>query len=178
MPEDPFISRGDLGNYLRRDLSTDAAALIAIDAASQMVRSATEQVLTAVADDEITVDGEGRDVILLPELPVTEVSSFVYDEDEIAEDDYWVDLARGAIYSRNGNWLRGRGLYTIIYSHGFEEVPTDLRILALTLAARIYDQQLVKQESVGGYQAIYGAEESLGFSRREKDIIAKYKRPS
>ncbi len=58
----------------------------------------------------------------------------------------------------------------------FPVFPGTLRMLALQAAARIYDQGLVKQESTGGYQAIYSASDTLGFTRNEMNLLAKYRR--
>lgn len=168
----PFISRVDLGDYLGRDLTDDARALQAIDSACDMIRSATGQRIDRVENETILLDGNGTDTILLPELPVVSVSSVL-----VADQPYtwWVLTSEGVLRTKNGRWwLPGRGIVAVTYTHGYDEVPADLRMLALTLAARIYEQQLVKQESVGGYTATYSAEESLGFSKRERDIIAKY----
>lgn len=184
---DPFISTTDLADYLGGTLD-EARALIAVDSACQLLRDAADQTFDLVVDDEVRLDSSGGDTLLLPELPIVEVTSVLDpDGDELVEDDDWVlDREMGAIRTASlwRSFRAGRQAYTVTYTHGFTATPesgldapawpSGLRILALTVAARVYDQQLARQESVGGAQLIYSAPESLGLSAREKDVLKKY----
>lgn len=172
---DSFITNEDLGAYLGRDLSEDAMAATAADAACAIVRGAAEQRFDIVDDEEVLVDGSGTDTLLLPELPVVDVTAVLEGDTELDPATYIVDRARGAVVHKTGAWRPGRGNFTVTYSHGFEEVPADVIIVALTVAARIYEQGIVKQESVGGYSATFASDDPVGLTRRERDIIAKYR---
>lgn len=173
---DPFLSAADLTAYRKGPVEDDLAA-IALDSACQIVRDHVSQAVDAVVDDTVVLDSEGTDTLLLPELPVTAVTSVAGPLAAPLNEgtDYFVDLEAGALRTRRGlHFLPGRALYTVVYSHGWTTVPSSVRVVALNLAARIYDQQLVRQESVGGYQAVYAAEEAITLTRGERAILAKH----
>jgi hypothetical protein len=181
----PFISSTDLSDYLERTLDSEKA-VIAVDSACQSLRNTINQSLDFKQNDVVALDSEGTETILLPELPVIGVTSVVGPGELtlVEGTDFVVDKKLGAIRTkqRGYRFLRGRQLYTVTYSHGFTDDltgkpagtqlwPSSLRILALTLATRIYDQTIVRQESVGGSQTIYSAPESLGLSDRERNLL-------
>ncbi len=198
---EPFITTADLGGYLRQDLTGDLMAELAVGSACETLRDLLEQKMEGVVDDVVVIDGPGTDVLLLPELPAHDVVSVelltlpVGTSSTVPEDAYHFDAYTGELKMRHGlRWMRGRALYRVTYSHGWNTMnasgsgggsgtdisdlpplPRSLWILALTMAARIYDQGLVSQESVGGYQVIYSAESSLSLTRGEKNIVAKYR---
>lgn len=194
---EPFITTADLGAYLRRDVTGDLMAELAVGSACETLRDMIGQDLDGKVDDVVTLDGSGTDALLLPQLPVAEVAAVYL---LTAGDPILVPAANyylgddGVLYMRRGlRWLPGRGLYQVIYSHGWNTqaesggsgsglnvsdlpaLPRTLRILATTWAARIYDQGLVSQESVGGYQVIYSAESSLSLTKGELALVAKYR---
>lgn len=183
----PFISTTDLGNYLGHAIEPDKGA-IAVDSACDMCRRLADQFLYYIEDDVVELDSEGTDVLLLPEMPVYEVSS-VIGPGEIAlvvGTDYEFDKESGAITTvrRDYKFLKGRKIYTAIYTHGYtddatgkhadvELWPSALRMLALHLASRIYTQQLVKAETIGGYSATYSTDESIVLTDRERSLLEK-----
>jgi hypothetical protein len=177
---DPFIDEEDLSTYLGRDVTAEDLAWSAAVAACNMIRNAADQSFALVEDEEVLIDGSGTDTILLPELPVSDVTE-VYDaDDELLDpdEDYLVDKKRGALVrrSRTGVWTEGRGNYVVTYSHGYSAVPEDLRVLAMTVAARLYDQGLAKQESTGGHSITFASDDPVGLTRREKEsVVAKYR---
>jgi hypothetical protein len=187
----PFVTTEQLAAYFHGsygDLTGDLLAELAIGSACDTLRSMCGQVFDAVADDVVTIPSAGTEALLLPELPAVGVSSVKLDGVEVSADAYYVDLHDGILYRTDGRrWTRGQGAYEVTYSHGytspaesgsgedvFSDVPLDLVGLALTMAARIYDQGLVSQESTGGYQVIYSAPEALGLSKREMDVVKKH----
>lgn len=197
-----WITTDDLGAYLRREIDpyNDILAQAAIDGACDRIRSETGQQIDGVVDDVVTLDGTGQDTLILPELPVVDVTSVqLWQPDgcpplDIDSDDWFARLGRRGQIVRRGSWsaygiwLRGRGLYLVTYSHGYDTpgaglgsgvvfpaLPGDLKTLAITLAARMYDQGLVSQETVGtAYQVIYSAASSLALTAGEMAIINKY----
>ena len=182
----PFISRQDLSDYLGKDVTADAGAVIAVDSACQFVRTLTEQELDEVTSDTITVDGTGTDAIVLPELPVSTVGTVgLLDNDggttlvtDYAVTDNGVLLRnRGSAtddFPATFNWPVGRQNIQITYSHG-GTVPEDLRMVALSLASRMLVQGVASRETVGDSQIEY-ATVGTDMTNGEKAIIAKYKR--
>lgn len=154
MPE-PFISRDDLADHLHLpagQLEDDEAALQAVDAACDWVRDLTGQTLNYATDDVILMDGSGTDALLLPEVPVEEVSAVtvadwadvegyqttLHDDGVLIAE--W--LPEGATQSYPMVWPRGRNNVEITYTHGYsdENFPRSLRMVALRIAARFYTQ--------------------------------------
>lgn len=148
----PFISLLDLGDYLDADLTEDEVGVIAIDSACEMIRSYIDQRIDYEEQDEIRLDGTGRPSLLLPQRPVRAVHG-VTEEDEgpdLAEDEDWyldrvadriIRLPEGAV------WPLGQGNIVVNYDHGYEadpvdedfiRVPSDIRLVALQIASRIY----------------------------------------
>lgn len=177
---DPIISRHDLGQHLGRGdtLDTDEAALAAVDAASEVCRTTAEQVFNRVTEDVIVFDGPGTDVILLPEGPVEEVTSVQDpDSEELVEDDDWVLTRIGTLIRVGGVWTKGRQNFQVTYTHGYadEDLPRDVRMVALTLAARLYMQGPAVFETLGNRQVRY-AGPPMDLSATEKAILRKHKR--
>lgn len=138
-----YIDATDLGIYLQRDFSDDPLADFACEAAVDIIRTYTNQLLDAEEADEIKVDGTGTDALLLPEHPVVAVVSVSIGDDDplVEDDDYVVHPYTGIVFRLNGfSWPRGRQNISVTYTHGYEEdeVPQTIRLVALQVAARIY----------------------------------------
>lgn len=183
----PFISQADLETYLGRDTDPDKAK-IALDTACDVIRKVAEQNLDYIEDDEAVLDNvEGRDSLLLPESPVYEVSSLAGPTGTMtAGVDYIFDKEMGALKTKRAgrNFLKGRQLYTATYTHGYasdtagkhadtQVWPSSLRMVALQLASRIYDQGIVSSESVGGVSFSYAAPEAIMLTALERDLVEK-----
>lgn len=195
----PFISSTDLENYLGYTVDPDKA-LIALDASCDNIRKTVEQDLDFVADDEVTLDGTGQDYLLLPEMPIYSVSSVIqhhpFSSDiALAEGTDWVlDKEDGTLKSAflsvytspRSQFTLGRQNYTVTYSHGYvtdssvpglpadvQEWPSSLRLVALQLATRIYEQGIVASETVGSVSASYSVVEGILVSAGERDILEK-----
>jgi hypothetical protein len=184
---DPFINIDDLYAYLRLPAlgvnETDDLSTIALDSACYTIRGFLHQTINLVTDDTIAIDADGSARIMLPEAPVVSVSSVgtlsTYTDFTVTAYDttqYLVDYDKGAIEFRGAYFPNRVGAVQVTYTHGWEVIPTDIRIVALTLAARIYDQGLAKAETIGNTRLVYSHDESLGLSPREKDMLVKYRR--
>lgn len=195
---EPFISRDDLGDFLGSNLATSDKALIAVDSACDIVRTLTGQTFNEVLDETVEMDGTGTDALLLPELPVTEVS-LVYENDELLVEDVDYKLNGDSLLLRlptlvesgwstqsiRAVWPVGRNNLEVTYSHGYTDdlLPRDIRMVALSIAARTYQQSAgasgsVVSETIGQYSVRYSDSSStsssdLNFS--EKTILRKYR---
>lgn len=157
---DPFISRQDLTDYMGVDVTSDDGAIIAIDAACQIVRDVCGQTLDEVVDDEQVFDGTGTDCLVLPEVPVTEVSTVSIDDGtDLTEVTDWVLGRQGRLLRTSANgaafWPLGRQNVIVTYSHGWSEVPESVRMVALAVANRIVVQGPAMNESIGGDSVAY-----------------------
>lgn len=180
-PLDPFIDRQDLSDYLGRTVTADAGALIAVDAACEICRTVSEQSFNKVTNQTIVVDGTGTDALLLPQRPVSTVTSVLVGADTVT--DYMVsdngllvrrftDASQAALTALV--WPKGRLNITIRYTHGYDDVPTDVRMVALAIAARLVVQGGAMQEAEGEASVTY-AVASTDLTAGERAILRKYK---
>ncbi len=173
----PFISAQDLSDYLTRDVTSDPRTVIAVDAACEIVRGYLMQQVNLVLGDVVQVDGTGTYSLVLPELPVIEVSDVtVYDtngenaETLVVNDDYVLGNA-GVLWRMGKRWRPGKRNVWVTYSHGWDiaeetyaygytdptpTVPTDIRMVALQVATRAFlsgatGAGLMRSETIGKY---------------------------
>lgn len=191
---DPFISRTDLGNKLELDLSADDHALACVDAACDICRTISEQTFNKGTADEIVLDGSGTEVQLLPEFPVGTVTAVSEDGTALTAADYRLDPQTGSLirvpaetgYISSNTmlrptvvWNRGRRNINVTYDHGWElnDIPRDVRMVALNIAAKLYVQKSSTMfESLGAYSVRYAEEGPTGASENELRILRRYKR--
>jgi hypothetical protein len=172
-----FITTAELGSYLRRDVSEDELATIATDAACAVVRRHTGQELSG-SDGTVSYVLRGTaSSLLLPELPVVVVDEVRID-DEVTLD--WRVEENGIVSLTDLPSSSAERIVEVDYSHGYEAVPDDLRLVALTVAARIYEQGTARQESTGSSSITFSVAASTDLSSGEKAIVEKYRviRPS
>lgn len=186
---DPFIDETDLSEYIGRDVTSDPGALIAIDAACDFCRDISEQVFNEVTDDTITLNGTGTDALLLPQIPVTAVSDVaVLDADgdfaAAAVGDF-AFTSDGVLYATDtlgtstfgSIWPIGRQNIQVTYDHGYADadLPRSVRMVALTIANRLFIQGPHRSESFGDVNVTYSAE-ATAVMPTEKLLLTKYKR--
>ena len=187
----PFISTQDLSDYIGRD-ATDAGGTIVIDAACNMVRTLAEQSFDE-ATDTITVDGTGTDAIVLPEQPATNVGTVnlisssggttAVTDYALKDNGVLVRMPGSAIYTSDDYywpascWPNGRQNVEVTYTHGYgtADFPTDVRMVALSIASRLFLQGPASFEQLGDSQIRYGTN-STDITAGERAIIHKYRR--
>jgi hypothetical protein len=175
---DPFISQQDLTDYLGRDVTSDDGAIIALDAACDMVRTFAEQQFNA-ATETYTGDGTGTDAFLLPRLPVTAAGTVTVDGTAVT--DYILNdngiLFRGtAGCDPRPVWPSGRQNVTVTYEHGYAtaDLPRDVRVVALSIASRLLVQGVAVEETVGQTRIKY-AGAATDLTNGERAILRKYR---
>lgn len=161
-----FATVAELADYLQTTIAAGTqttAAQMALDAATQAIKSYTRQDIEAVGDDTYTVvyarpSGSTwpyTSTLFLPQLPVNDVS-----EVEIAGTalgaDYWVWEANGILHRTDGSYFdTGASPVTVnvTYSHGYSPIPADVKQVCLQMAATQYQ-----------YSTAAGTEEGVGYS--------------
>lgn len=138
-----FATPADLAAYLQRDAFTGSdltSAQLALDIASAVVRERTGQDFT-VGTDTITLDTYGDEDVLLPQLPVTDVALVTTrNRGETAT----TARAVNTDYEVRGGRLRWVGIgawpyeVTVTYTHGYAEIPDDVKGATLAVAAEIH----------------------------------------
>lgn len=171
---DPFITAADLGEYLERDLDADPVATIATAAACAICRTMSDQTFTQVTADVAAFDGTGTDSIVLPEYPVTAVPAVSVDESVVTD---YVVSPSGVLIRPRSWWPAGRQNITVTYDHGYADAdfPDDVKMVALVVAARLFDRVDAKQESLGAYSVTYQSA-ATDLTVGEKAILRKHKR--
>jgi hypothetical protein len=186
----PFISRGDLGDYMAQDLAASDVAGIAIDAACETIRSFTRRQLNYVADDEIALNGTGHDTLLLPEWPVIGTPAVLLDDVEVT--DFAVQGSR-LVRTDWGCWDRGVANVAVTYSHGYvpneadvvavtgpTRFPSDLRGVALAIAAGLMSVSETRfhtvspRDTVGGSDPVEGPAPAM-LTEEHRSILSSYR---
>lgn len=164
-----FATSADVATYLRRgfDAEGTAAADLALDIATQMIKSYTEQQITQ-ATETYTFLATSRNVLLLPELPVTAVASVVYDGATLVVEEDYTWTRYGLVTKVAGDW--SSGTVAVTYTHGYATVPDDIRGVCIEVAKRAI-------ENPAGLQRddLNTASQWLGFTRENRLILDRYR---
>jgi hypothetical protein len=146
----------DLEAYLGRTFDDPTTPELAIDIASDIVRSYCGHSITRILNDNIFLDGNGTKTILLPAAPVNGIDLLEIDGELLTNDKYkyskkgWVKRTDGGIFPNNPNIIE------VIYNHGYEVIPDAILGVVLSLSARITDGSSgIKQETIGSYSVTY-----------------------
>lgn len=175
---DPFITSQDLSDYLGRDVTTDDGAVMALDAACDMCRTFAEQDFNR-GTATITLDGTGTDALLLHEQPVNSAGTVVVNGGTVTD---YVLTANGMLLRGSAGvdprpvWPSGRQNVVITYDHGYDvtDVPRDVRMVALSVAARLVVQGVAVEESVGQVRIKY-AGAAMDLSKSEEMVLRRYR---
>lgn len=153
----------ELRNFLDDQEIPDAQGNLMLDAASGLARSYTGQVFDAVADDVVLLDGSGTGVLLLPQVPVTDVAALVEDPRGAARaliegtDFEW--SADGILRSLGAPFALRFRWYEATNSHGYAAIPDGLKAIVLRVAARgVTNPEALRQETIGRYAWTAGGE--------------------
>lgn len=179
-----FATPQDLATFLHTPVDT-AAAQLALDLASGTIRAATGQKFDRVLGDSVTLDGGGTSSILLPQQPVTAVTSVSITDWGFFNYSYQVPALSWRLFAGRirwvgaGGWSSGVGgwsrLVTVVYDHGYTVVPDDVRQVCLTLAADTFtNPENLDQERVDDYQYRRTGRQQAG--RQLDDLAALVRR--
>lgn len=138
--------------FLQREISDPdevVSATRAIEEASGAIREYCHQYIEYVEDEEIKLDGSGRERLFLPQQPVVDVSSVVEDGETLADGDDYELGANGVLYRVGGVWAAGRRNVVIIYSHGYDDLPDTVVAVCARAASRGFQAGLKSQSNAG-----------------------------
>lgn len=195
----PLATQADLESALQRTLDSTQAEL-ALRRASARVRKYCRQTLTFVADDTVTLPGNGR-VLWLPQRPAVVDGTHpltVVELFGISSVEYMAlegrDFTRIGIELTRGEpwwaptrlmgwpWMRPQGIWAqrvrVTYSHGYTEVPDDIVDVVLDLAAMgLTNPQGLRSESIDDYSRTFAAETIGGaqLAPEHKEALRPYR---
>jgi hypothetical protein len=169
-----FITNSDLKAFMGYPSLEEDKADLATDSACDLIRGATGQSFAQVDGETVVLDGTGTDALLLPQLPVWEVTAVAVDGEELEAEDYNFTGAGLLLRLDADVWTLGRQMVEVTYSYGVETVPAEIRALALTVATRLYQQGTAVSATVGASSVTF-ATDALSFTEGEKAIVRRYK---
>ena len=199
-----FCTQTDVEELLQITIA-DAAKIASVERAITEATSAIQnychQEIEQTEDDEITLDCSGiSSKLFLPQLPVTEVSVVVEDDETLtagSDEDYQLGQW-GVLHRVSAKWAAGIQIITVTYTHGHATIPDDIVAVCTRAAARVYQAGLrasevdgvpgVSAESLGDHSVTYSAEGGGGISEgvmgvsaarmlllSEKDMLNRYR---
>ena len=150
----PLITAEELAGYLQRDLDRFSAEL-AIRGASGVVRTFCGWNLSQVVET-LTVDANGSVSVNLPTLQLNDVTEVRVDGQVLDPSQYgWG--ANGVLVARY-RWPDGLRRIAADVDHGYDPIPDELRIVASTIAGRLYSNpEGLTQKSSGDNSRSFGA---------------------
>lgn len=166
-----------------------ASFLLAI--ASATIRSETRQTLSFVAADELELRGTFGREFWLPEWPVVRVASIALNGESMPATGYrcsrdgrvtfdrwtWSTVVNAPSIATSGSWGGDERFLTVVYDHGYDPVPADIKGICIDLARRgivAPDAGIIRQESLGSYNVSYNAEASSVLSSAEMRKLRRY----
>ena len=176
-----FATAAELAAATQSEVS-GASADLALASASAIIRSWTKQTITRVVDDIVSLRVLDECELILPQRPVVSVSQ-VRVNSLVLQD--WV--LSGDRLLRTGGWrsLPGTttypdpGLVEVTYTHGWAEVPDDVRAVCLDLAAMsLTNPGGLREVAIDDYRRVF-ASETLGsgtLSAAHREILTPYRR--
>lgn len=175
----PLATIDELATWMQVDpASLPVSASLALDTASAIIRAEARQHFTrrsttvTLYPESVTSWGSVAHVrtwVVLPQRPVIEVASVVDDEGapvayKLVRDTLTLERVCEAV--------------SVTYTHGYAEVPGDVKAVALSAASRVLNNPAdIRQEAVGSLSVTYAAE-TIGASLApaDKDLLARYRR--
>lgn len=189
-----FATYQDLEDRLRVTFTAaeQVQATALLETATEVIKAAAGQTFDVVANDTVTLDGNGQTILVLPEAPVTAVASVTVDGTLLVHGTDYLWSPNGMLHrTASGFWGTWHGTWgdlpqsiVVVYTHGYATIPADLQVLCVELAARGWATTLaagvVRQETIGSFSRTYAAgEESSGLALTDAELglLAKYRRP-
>lgn len=182
-----FAQIFDLAAFTGQTLN-DAQAQQALNQATGIIQGWTGQTLSQVVNDTITVDPLPDKSVMLPELPVTAVSSVQWLDDKggtgwntIPSTQYRFK-SWGALYIVPNagfdvsQWPSDLDTIKVTYTHGYDPIPQPIYDVCIALAARLMINPYKLQSSkTGGVQVVYtGAREMSELLDTERTALDRY----
>jgi hypothetical protein len=184
-----LISPDDLALRVGSAVDWERAAL-ACDLASAEVRAITGQTISAATHVATLEVSPGRlpvvrwpvghtcaswsrlpGVAVLPERPVTSITSVATYGVDLDADGWWWDGVSTSLYLADIE----TPTVTVEYAAGFTPVPDEVKAAALALAAAAYSNPAgLTSEGIGDYQVSYADTSGPGTVARVHSILSRY----
>jgi hypothetical protein len=164
---DPFATATELAQYMGLSEPVDLARYQAhLGYASAAVRRFCGQSLSQVAADVVTLEPVDRDTLLLPERPVTAITTVVANGVTLSPStDYRFTragrLISGTLLAFGSDWTYGA---TVTYDHGYAETTDEFAAIK-TVCLQIASRSLQRDErAVGEFNNTFSITETAGYA--------------
>lgn len=155
--------------------ASDPKLLQALAAASSRFRGAVRHPVTAVAADALTLDGNGRESILLPAAPVTAVTSVEVDGDVFVDGTDFSWSADGFLRRLGGCWPDRLRCIDVVYDHGYAASPEDVAEVVIDQARSQYAVLPgIQTRTVGGQSVTFGTQAAIGVTAQWTQVVERY----
>ena len=180
----------DLAVLLQRTFTPAeaAGAELALEIASDAIRTFTRQTLSRVDLDELVLDANGVFELWLPERPVIDVASITIGGSVVSPASYeWnrsgrIRFPAGLGYlGEHGYLVAATQQATIIYSHGFDPMRGDIRGIALDMvmaAVELPGASGVTQEQIGNYSVTFNNQKASTLTAAQERQLLPYRPPT
>lgn len=172
----------DLNNFSQLAIDpADTSAAFLLKVASGMVRRYLQQDVTATVGDMEYCDPVAGGV-LLSQLPVSAVTKVETSLDGVTwtvadPATYVVSRRLGIVSALSGSWPSRPESWRVTYSHGFDDVPDEIKGVVCSVAARFYSTPSgIDMERTGQRQVKYNLE-TAGLNAMERLILDGFRIP-
>lgn len=153
----------------------DPKLLGALKAASRRFRGAVRHPVSLVAGDTVTLDGRGKESVLLPAAPVVAVTSLLLDGEELTDGTAFAWSQDGFLRRLGGYWPDRLRCIQVTYDHGFAQIPEDIQEVVIDQARTMFRVQPgVQTIQAGGESITYGAQAAVGVTAQWSEMVQKY----
>lgn len=170
----PWATPEDLRVHLRLDSIDTADAEAALAAAEDVIRAGLGQSVDQALVDTVHLTGNGRTVLLLPEVPVTAVTSVTIDGTALDADGYrW--NREGILTRLCGVWPLDADVQ-VVHDHGNEPIPAAVSRVCVQVAGRAWvNPQNVEAETMGDRSVTYSkSRNGEELTAYEQTLLARY----
>lgn len=193
-----------LGRPLTAFESSNVSRLLEL--ASAVVRRYTRQTINQVVNDVVVLPGNWSASLVLPERPVTSVSSVTINGSAVTQyviiddtlfmgsgsfmPDYGVsggsvlDGPAGSLYGQNFSgvsWQGPQAQISVTYTHGYAVIPDDIaNEVAGMVAVQMATETGIIREKIGGYEVGYARTDggAITLSDTAKSVLNFYRKRS
>lgn len=162
------------------DTSEDGFLENAINFVSQFIEEYCGRPIKAKEITEF-LDG-GQKAVVLKAYPIVSVGGVWEDAERVFGGDTAVEFfydPAGIVYREDGHFIDGRGVVKVIYTAGFEEVPSSIGQACLMMIRTVYERwkkgtEAMSTIAIGEGNIVYQANEWVPLPARE--ILNLYRR--
>jgi len=165
-----FCTISDMESLLQMDIPAElhVSATRAIAEATEAIRNYTKQHIYPIeTNGRVTFDVMvPRYNLLLPQLPILEITEVLEDGDALVEHDDFKLTQDGQILRVGGRWALGVGAVVVSYAYGYADVPQTVLDIATRAATRAFQAGLRARETDGvpGVSSVALGDWSLNFA--------------